>query len=79
MKKVFLSQSKYHDYDDNKYRGIRDVRRLFNQSFDKDYYKPIETISSIDDKNNYTEYESTRNMKAKEIKITNYHLKNILI
>ena len=48
---------KYNDYDDNDYRGIWDVKNLFNQ-FDKDYYKPIKTIGGFDNKNNYIEYES---------------------
>ena len=43
--------------DDNEYKGIRGVRSLFNQ-FDKDYYKPIKTISSFDNKSNYIEYKS---------------------
>ena len=43
FEKSFSKPKKYHDYDDNEYRGIRDVRSLFNQ-FDKDYYKPIKTI-----------------------------------
>ena len=49
---------KYHDYDDNKYKGIRDVENLFNQSTEEDYYKPIKIINSFDNKNNYIEYES---------------------
>ena len=56
LKNVFLK--KCHDYDDNEYRGRRNVRSLFNQSFDKDYYKPMNTIRSFDKKNNYAEYES---------------------
>ena len=56
--KSLAKPKKYHDYDDNKYRGIIDVRSLFNQSIDKNYYKPIKTISSFDNKNNYTEYEN---------------------
>ena len=58
FEKSLSKPKKYHDYDDNEYRGIRDVRSLFNQSFDKDYYKPIKTIGSFDNKNNYIEYES---------------------
>ena len=73
FEKSLSNPEKNRDYDDNEYRGIRDVSSLFNQSFDKDCYKPIKTIGSFDDKNNYIEYES------KEIKIKNYHLKNILI
>ena len=41
FEKSLSKPKKYHDYDDNEYRGIRDVRSLFNQSFDKDCYKPI--------------------------------------
>ena len=46
------SLSKYCDYDDLEYRGIRDVGNLFNgitfsQSIDKDYYKPIRTKSAF--------------------------------
>ena len=33
-------------------------RNLFNQSTNKDYYKPIKTTSVFDNKNNYIEYES---------------------
>ena len=33
------------DYDDNEYRGIRDVKNLFDLLIDKDYFKPIITIS----------------------------------
>ena len=57
FEKSISKPKKYYDYDDNEYRGIRDIRSLFNQ-FDKDYYKPIKTIGSFDNKNNYIEYES---------------------
>ena len=29
---------KYYDYDDSKYKGIRNVRDLFDMSIDEDYY-----------------------------------------
>ena len=32
---------KYYDYDDIEYKGIRNVRDLFDFSIDEDYYKPI--------------------------------------
>ena len=38
---------KHHNYDDNEYGKIRGIRSLFNQ-LDKDYYKPIKTITSFD-------------------------------
>ena len=58
-------------YDDAKYKRIRDVVNLFNQSTDEYYYKPIKTKSAFN--GNYIEYESNgRNTKI-------YHLENILI
>ena len=45
FEKILSKIKKYHDYDDNEYRGIRDVRSLFNQAFNKDYYKPIRIIT----------------------------------
>ena len=61
---------KYYDYDDNKYKGIRDVENLFNQSTEEDYYKPIKIINSFGNKNNYIEYESrgdkNKNLSPKE-------------
>ena len=39
---------KYYDYDDSEYRGIRNVRDLFDLSIDKDYYKPIIAKSAFD-------------------------------
>ena len=46
------------DYDDDKYRKIGSIRRLF-KSFDTDYYKPIITDRCFDGReNNYIEYRS---------------------
>ena len=47
---------KYYDYDDTKYKRIRDVGNLFNLSIDEDYYKPIRNNSAFN--SNYIEYES---------------------
>ena len=59
---------KYHDHDDTKYIGTRDVGNLFNQSTDKDYYRPIKTKGAFN--GNYIEYESNgdkdKNLSAKE-------------
>ena len=59
---------KHYDHDDAKYKGIRDVGNLFNQSTDKDYYKPIKTNSAFN--GNYIEYESNgdkdKNLSAKK-------------
>ena len=59
---------KYYDYDDAEYKGIRELRSLFSQSTDEDYYKPIQTKSAFND--NYIEYESygdkDKNLSAKK-------------
>ena len=60
----------YHDHDDAKCIGIRDIGNLFNQSTDKDYYKQIKTKIAFN--GNYIEYESNGDKN----KI--YQLKNIL-
>ena len=46
---------KYYDYNDIEYKGIRDVKNLFDLSVNEDLYKPIRTTSSL---NGYIEYES---------------------
>ena len=60
---------KYYDYDGIVYKGIRDVRNLFNLSVDEDYYKPIRTNSSSNDY--YIEYES-KGDKKKTLSIKEY-------
>ena len=53
----FLSKTKeYYDYDDDEYRGIKDIEGLFDLSNDKDYYKSIILNSAFND--NYIQYES---------------------
>ena len=47
--------NRYYDYDDVKYRGIRDIKDLFDLSISEDYYKPIIVISDFN--NNYIQYE----------------------
>ena len=55
-----ISKTKrYFDYDDVEYRGIKDVKDLFDLPIDEDYYKPIITKSAFN--NNYTQYESRGN------------------
>ena len=47
-----LQFEKYHNYNDNdEYKKIRSVRRLFRQ-FDRDYYKPKKASGSFDNKKN---------------------------
>ena len=48
----------YYDYDDAKYRGIKDIKDLFDLSISEDYYKPIIVKSAFN--NNYIQYESKR-------------------
>ena len=59
---------KYYDYDDIEYRGIRNVRNLFDLSIDEDYYKPITAKSAFDD--GYIQYEikgnTEKNLSIKE-------------
>ena len=50
---------KYYDYDDTGYKGIRDVKDLFDLPIDEDYYKPIITNGAIND--SYIQYESKGN------------------
>ena len=52
---------KYYDYDDIEYRGIRNVRDLFDLSINEDYYKPVIAKSAFD--GSYIQYERD----AKEI------------
>ena len=89
--KSLFKFKKYYDYDDIEYRGIRDVGNLlngvaingiaFNQSTDKDYYKPIKTNSAFN--GNYIEYQSKED-KDKNLSIKEYlymiitHLRDII-
>ena len=41
LEKKLLELKKYHDHDDNEYRGIKDIKDLFKLSIDEDYYKPV--------------------------------------
>ena len=60
---------KYYNYDEIEYRGIRNVRDLFDLSIDEDYYKPIIAKSAFD--GNYIQYESKgdkgKNLSVKKI------------
>ena len=64
-------QKKYYDYDDIKYRGIRDVKTLFVFSIDEDYYKPIITILLL--------IAIILNIRVKEIKTKLSLLKDVFI
>ena len=58
LEKSLSKLKKYYDYDYIEYRRIKDVGNLFNQSIDKDYYKPIKTVNIFHKENNYIKYES---------------------
>ena len=57
LEKSIYNANKYHDYDDIEYYRIRDIENLFGE-INEVYYKPMKTIGSFDNKNNYIEYES---------------------
>ena len=61
--------NKYYVYDDVKYRGIKDIKDLFDLSISEDYYKPIIVKSTHD--NNYIQYES-KGDKDKTLTISQY-------
>ena len=60
---------KYYDCDDAEYRGIKDVKDLFDLSIDEDYYKPIITNSAFN--SNYIQYER-RGSKDKILTVNEY-------
>ena len=55
-KNLFKTDKKYYDYDDIEYKGIRDVRNLFDLLIGKDYYKPVRINNALND--GYIQYES---------------------
>ena len=69
MEANIFKTKKYYDYDDIEYKGIRNVKDLFDLSVDEDYYKPIITKSAFN--NNYIQYESKRD-KGKNLSIKKY-------
>ena len=56
LEKNLSKLKKYYDYHDIEYKGMRDVKNLFDSSIDEDYYKPIKTNDTFN--SNYIEYES---------------------
>ena len=69
IEKNLSKLKKYHDYDRIEYKGIRDVKNLFDLSIDEDYYKPIKTNDAFN--SNYIEYES-KGDKKKTLSIKKY-------
>ena len=69
LEENFSKTKKYYDYDDIEYRGIRNVRDLFDLSIDEDYYKPIIAKGAFN--SSYIQYES-KGDKGKNLSIKNY-------
>ena len=69
LERNLFKTKKYYDYDDAEYRGIKDVKKLFDLSIDEDYYKPI--INNTAFNNTYIQYESRGN-KDKIVTISEY-------
>ena len=60
---------KYYDYDDIEYKGIRNIKDLFDLSIDEDYRKPIITKGAFN--GNFIQYES-KGDKGKDLSIKKY-------
>ena len=60
--------NRYYDYNDVKYRGIRDIKDLFDLSISEDYYKPIIVNTAFN--NNYIRYESKGDKGEWKIQLT---------
>ena len=73
LEKNLSKKKKYYDYDDNdnEYKGIKDVKDVFDLSIDEDYYKPIITNSAFN--STYIQYERRGN-KDKILTISAYLL-----
>ena len=56
LEENLFKTKKYYDYDDTEYRGIRNVRDLFDLSIDEDYYKPIIARGAFN--SSYIQYKS---------------------
>ena len=56
LEENFSKLKKFYDCDDIKFKGIREVRNLFDLSIDEDYYKLIITNDAFN--SNYIENES---------------------
>ena len=59
LEKNLFETKKYYDYDDVGYRGIKDIRDLFDLPAERDYCKPIIINGAFS--NNYIQYESKGN------------------
>ena len=69
LEETLSKTKKYYDYDDIEYKGIRNIKDLFDLSIDEDYYKLIITKGAFN--NNYIQYES-KGDKGKNLSIKKY-------
>ena len=69
LEENLFKPKRYHNYDDTEYKGIRDVKDLFDLPIVEDYYKAIVINSAFN--NNYIQYESKEN-KQKNLSIKEY-------
>ena len=70
LEKNLSKTKKCYHYDDIEYRGIKNVRDLFDLSIDEDCYKPIMTKSAFDD--SYIQYENRGGDKGKNLSRKKY-------
>ena len=56
LDKKILKLDEYHDHDDYEYKGIKNIKVLFNLPIDKDHYKPVLVKNGYN--KNYVQYES---------------------
>ena len=59
LEENLFKSKKCYDYDDTEYKGIKNVKDLFDLPFDEDYYKPVTANGTFND--NYIQYESKGN------------------
>ena len=64
-----MTKHQYNDNEDQDYKGIRQLKKLFNKVNEEGYYKPIKTKGTFND--NYIEYES-RGDKDKNLLLDDY-------
>ena len=69
LEENLFKTKKYFDYHDTEYRGIRNVRDLFDLSIDEEYYKPIIARDAFS--SSYIQYES-KGDKGKNLSIKEY-------
>ena len=69
VEKGFSNFKKYHPQDDFQHKKLGELKNLFNQSNDENYYKPIRTKNAFN--NNCIEYESNSD-KDKHLRVKKY-------